>query len=730
MINNSEFILKEIPKFNPELDKWEHFEFWRDQITKSIEGAWAGGKWCPGPLYDYVNFAKIPIEDFLDGGSQKIERPLFRDNEWETHYIYQEAKGFSGFSKDEKYTCNRLLGPEGIGQEAVRDIMLERGILKPEDLTKEYIPAREYLRKLHSGDMGSPLYTNSARYVITGQARGGGKSVSAAGMAVHNFKFGGATNAEAFFRNLEEGTYSTSLTILSSAEAKWVAQLQTYVLDMLKYQPGDIEYRGRKYLSPMRVSYTGSKEMGDDSGLVTPTGSRLLTRLFSNNALSTNSGRPNLAIIDEALFIKNLSDVLAALKGSEASKLKNNLVVWMMGTGGLAKGNSVQYAEEIFYNPEKYNCLAFPDLHEGRGNIGYFVPIEKTKLLYKESENYITNMDLAISQEDAAIKAIGNNKRALEGHRVNSPRVPSDIFLVVDNSVFPTLEIKQQLHSLEGGAKSSLLEGSFKGWLKFTDNETLEFEVTTLDTPIRKYPFDGTDSEKKGAIEMWWPPVKSSSGEVDAQRYIIGVDVVDKAASTTDSLPSVIVYDRLMKRICAEYTGRTIKPSFFYEVVRKLSIFYNAKIMYEQNLVGLFTYFEQHTCLYRLADTPKSLRNSETWKEGTNTSKGINKAGTRIEDTGISFINEWLNTKTSELTDENKVSTINSPALLREFLKYQPTSVGRNRPNVDRISALIMVFWYDNTLSLIKDEKDDTKKVNTFLNNKYFIERGFLKDTN
>ena len=101
------------------------------------------------------------------------------------------------------------------------------------------------------------------------------------------------------------------------------------------------------------------------------------------------------------------------------------------------------------------------------------------------------------------------------------------------------------------------------------------------------------------------------------------VGALDKDKSTTDSLPSIVVMNRFTRQIVAEYTGRTGEAKDFYEVCRKLLLYYNAIGMYEKNLIGLYNYFDQMKCTYLLADTPYQLRSTDTYKAGTNTAKGI-----------------------------------------------------------------------------------------------------------
>ena len=166
IINNSNFILDEIPDLHPDLEYYERIEFWKAEKRKCIEGYWSGGKWMPGPLYYYVNFHHILFEDD-SSVSQATGLPWLRDIDWEMFYIYEECRGFSGFAGDKFHTCDRKYGPE-------KELAIRLGrITEAEANSKKYIPAREYLRRVHLSEFGKPLYNNSAQHLISIQSRGG-----------------------------------------------------------------------------------------------------------------------------------------------------------------------------------------------------------------------------------------------------------------------------------------------------------------------------------------------------------------------------------------------------------------------------------------------------------------------------------------------------------------------------------------------------------------------------
>ena len=179
--------------------------------------------------------------------------------------------------------------------------------------------------------------------------------------------------------------------------------------------------------------------------------------------------------------------------------------------------------------------------------------------------------------------------------------------------------------------------------------------------------------------------------------------------------------NRLTRRLVAYYAGRTEDPNDFYELCRKLCIYYNGTLMYEQNLVGMYTYFSNKNCTHLLADTPHHLRNADTFREGTNTSKGIH-ATTKVNIEARKMIKSWLMESLGNNTDSTILNTIFCPATLKELISWNVDG------NFDRVSALGMLLWHDNTLyRKSEEEKDDKPKPVPFTESDYFKKMGLFK---
>jgi hypothetical protein len=167
---------------------------------------------------------------------------------------------------------------------------------------------------------------------------------------------------------------------------------------------------------------------------------------------------------------------------------------------------------------------------------------------------------------------------------------------------------------------------------------------------------------------IWEHPNKDASPGL----YIAGVDSYDYDESSTTSLGSCFIYKRVQSIeqysdiIVAEYTGRPKSAEEFYENVRKLLLYYNARAMYENQNKGIFVYFTNKHCDYLLADQPDII-NDIVSNSKVNRKKGchMNK---QIKQWGEGLIKDWLNDENS--AGKKNLYNIMSEPLLEELIAY------------------------------------------------------------
>lgn len=719
LYNTNDFITKEHPVYNPISQQYERRKYWGQEKRRSIEGMWVGGKWMPGTLYFMANHWHIKMTS--DGSSgKKLGRPWIRDLEWDKHLNLAEAKGFSGFELDNRRTCYRFNdGLLNYGTEELLKLKVPEAF-KKDGTRKEYIPAREYLRMIHPLSYGKPQYKNTAKNVIDLESRDTGKSYNAACWIGHNWIFDGATDYDYYLKEKKLKTPLASETLVGAIESKFSLELISKTMLGIENLPGSMWYQGEFYSSPLMKQWTGTVKSGEQVLKIKYSNSKLLHRTFEKDPLAAAGSRPSLACLEEVGFMNNIEEVLGGLEDCVADDGKQYGSIYMFGTGGYVKGNSVTHLKKIFENPADFNCLEFEDIWEGRDRpIGYFVPATMAVNDFKEGPNRISNLGLA---ENYWNKRREKEKEASKikyfSMVINRPLIPSEIFLVSEGGFFPAADLKETLINLETSSKE--LDANFVGKLNSVNTKEATFVTDVKLKPIRDYPLpkNATVWDKAGAVELFEKPQVVDGVGVPAGTYILGADTLDKAISSTTSLASVFVMNRYTRRLVAEYTGRTDNPEDFYEICRRLCLYYNGTLMYEKNLPGLYTYFDKMKHTYLLADTPPHLRNTNTYKAGTNTSKGINASGV-VNETGLQYVKSWLLEKQPSKPDHLILETIKSPALLRELILYNPTG------NFDRVSALICLMWHDQTL--YRELQVQEKQKRAFIEHSYWEKMGLIK---
>ena len=150
-------------------------------------------------------------------------------------------------------------------------------------------------------------------------------------------------------------------------------------------------------------------------------------------------------------------------------------------------------------------------------------------------------------------------------------------------------------------------------------------------------------------------PEKNRDGKVFAGRYIGGLDPIDNdLARSTTSLISFFILDLWTDQIVAEWTGRLDMSDDGYEVCRRMAIFYNAKICYENNKKGPYSYFKTMNSLYLLAPNLEFLKDRDKVKGENygNTAYGVN-AGTFVNDFARERLNNWFRKPVKRVVVQN-----------------------------------------------------------------------------
>lgn len=372
------------------------------------------------------------------------------------------------------------------------------------------------------------------------------------------------------------------------------------------------------------------------------------------------------------------------------------------GTGG-DEDSHFETLKDMFYNPEGYNCLGFNNIWDENftdKQCGFFVPQytnmdfrdDKGNRIYMDKDgNTLKKKSLEYVLEERR-KVIENatNTVAIDRYVAEHSITPQEACLDFKGNIFPKKELQEQLARIR--TNKNLSNHKQVGDLIWEPNGSLRW-IIKKNGDITHYPLK-KDDDPTGSIVIWeHPNTEASSG-----LYIAGIDSYDYDESTTTSLGSCFIYKRIQSIekysdiIVAEYTGRPKSAEEFYENVRKLLVYYNAKAMYENQNKGLFVYFTNKHCDYLLADQPDII-NDIVADSKVQRKKGchMNK---QIKQWSWGLIKDWLN----DINADGKKNLYNilSEPLLEELISANEDT------NVDRVMALAQVMIYREQLYNIK----------------------------
>ena len=376
------------------------------------------------------------------------------------------------------------------------------------------------------------------------------------------------------------------------------------------------------------------------------------------------------------------------------------MIVW--GTGG-DEGSAFETMKDMFYNPDGYNCLGFDNIWDETATTnkcGFFVP-QYTNLDIRDKEGKRIYMDEDgntfrkkslehILAERQIVISNATSNAAVDRYVAERPITPAEAMLEFNGNIFPKKELQEQLSLLRTNKK--LQNHKQVGDLVQQPDGTIKW-VIKKNGDITHYPLKQGE-DPTGSIVIWEHPNKDASPGL----YIAGIDSYDYDESSTTSLGSCFIYKRIQSIeqysdiIVAEYTGRPKSAEEFYENVKKLLLYYNARAMYENQNKGIFVYFTNKHCDYLLADQPDII-NDIVSNSKVNRKKGchMNK---QIKQWGWGLIKDWLNDINAD--GKKNVYNIMSEPLLEELI------AANDVVNVDRVMALTQVMIYREQLYNVK----------------------------
>lgn len=558
-------------------------------------------------------------------------------------------------------------------------------------------------------------------------SRGKGKSFQGAGLLAKRFKLGENENVN-----------KKVLSAVTASDKKYIWG-PNQILNMFKFY---IDFQSQHTQFPRQLLTDSIQTLTWESGYKDK---ETNVRMGSQNVVigisagvnqdKLNGSRGVLYIIEEAGIFSNLGSLYQMIRPSVEDGKSVYGMIFMYGTAGDEESDFTDL-QEIMYHPQGYNMEPTPNVwdKEGQGNkwftFFYGAYLNRSKCMDENGNSDVSKALLEICMDRYITKYNSTDVNAITKRISQYPITPQEAILRSAVSIFPVTELTERKNQIDNDPH--FYDNTAIGELVF-DGAELVYRVTG-DVPIRNFPTK--DNKLDGAIEFHCMPIKDSDGKVPSGRYIAGADPYDDDSADTMSLGSVFVFDTWTDNIVAEFTGRPMLADMYFEVCRKLCLFYNAVLMYENNKKGLYAYFAKKNNINLLADTPDYLKDKDlsTTPLTTNKTKGICiPGGGSLKKFGYRLIRDWLlssYTETVRNSDGEEIQVerpnlykLRCRALIEECIKWNPEC------NVDRIMALMQVMFYRQSLVVMygDDLRMAGKQTGSKLAEDPFFERNFRR---
>lgn len=476
----------------------------------------------------------------------------------------------------------------------------------------------------------------------------------------------------------------------------------------------------KQRLVSTRMERTSGYKITDEFGKQTEQGylSSITGITLKNDPERVRGTRAKLVLWEEGGKFPSLLDAWRIEQPSvETDDGKAFGLMIAFGTGG-TEGASFEGLKELFYKPKSYNVLSFPNIwDEGRENTecAFFVPAYSNLESFDDDGNQVYMDRDGNSYKEKAIENLidqrnkvkdgGASQRSIDRFISERPIRPAEAVLELGKNIFPRKLLMDQLTRIRTNKKLQSmkhivdLEWDGNGQVKATEKPSGD---------ITNYPLKKGD-KPHGSVVIWEYPVK----DPPLGLYIGGCDPYDHDDSFTNSLGSTFIFKRVRAGeawtdvIVAEYSGRPDTAEEYYENVRKLLTFYNARLLFENERKGIYPYFTNKHCDYLLADQPDKII-SEVFKDSkVQRRKGCHMTK-QIRAYGEGLILEWLLDEFEE--GHPNVERVYSEPLIEELIENDGVR------NVDRVIALCMVMIYREELYQLKvsSAKEQNKQVELF----------------
>lgn len=415
---------------------------------------------------------------------------------------------------------------------------------------------------------------------------------------------------------------------------------------------------------------------------------------------------------------------------------EGDYVFGLMYLQGTAGDNESDFAgaQEIMYNPRGYNMYALPNVfdknNQGKKDFVFFFPgyVNRKGCYNEDGVSDVIKALLEILMNRYRVKYNSTDSNTIIKTVAEVPITPAEAIVKTGVNMFPVTDLSERLAQLDSNPAE--WDDVYTGELIINKQGVVEFSPTSKN-PIREFPHK--DNKIEGAVEIFqMPEIDKKTGKPFTSRYILGADPYDNDEANTMSLGSIFVLDLWTDKIVAEYTGRPMYAEDYFEICRRLCIFYNGQLNYEQNKKGLFGHFSKMNCMHYLTDVLDFLKEKSMAKPGYgNTAKGTT-ATLPVNALAKNLLRSWLLKPITTIVEVDgepqemqtyNLYSLKNRALIKELISYNPLG------NFDRISAMGMLMLlredklilYNGVVSREKSERNNS----AYLGNDPFFRKNY-----
>ena len=524
----------------------------------------------------------------------------------------------------------------------------------------------------------------SGKHAIELARRGCGKSFSLAAIMSHNFVLG-----------KNKAAHKRVMTILTAYQNEYLSgkdgTLSKFV-PMIDFVARETQFPRRRLIdSQQKMQWLmGYKDLS--TGTSMGSHNQVIGVSSKDDEAKLRGKRGDILIEEMGSFPKLLSIYNTMRYGVEEGD-KAFGFIYLVGTAN-EDASDFSSAKTLLYNPKAYNIFEVKNVYDkvnnGKPTFGYFFPSYLSRLdcMDKDGNSDVTKalLQILVKRDEAKYSSDpGTLARVI----AEMPITPAEAIVKADANLFPVQMLSERLGQID--SNPSFFDDVTVGDLEFRNGKLTLLPSTK--PPIREFPHN--DNKIEGAIEFFEQPVKGADGKPMSGRYIAGLDPYDDDASHTTSLGSLFVMDIMTDRIVCEYTGRPKFADEMYEIVRKVCLWYNATLNYENNKKGIFAYFSRMHCVHLFSETLDILRDKQLVKEKGYGNKACGTIASQpVNNYARARLREWLLSPTDvpspegdgSITQIPKLYTLRNKALIQELMTWNKDG------NFDRVSSMGMLM--------------------------------------